>query len=160
MSMGAVQHPECERARLWVSLGLDGELSEIEQVSLRAHIGRCAACAAFEGDVGALTVELRNAPLVPLATAGAGDLAIPVSLPRRRSTAVRVLQISAAAAAVVLAAGLGSLAGSLSSRGKPTATTVARTASGNLGARLDRGVVAMAPAQKLPASRIRPTVAI
>jgi hypothetical protein len=110
--------------------------------------------------MGALTVELRAAPLVSLATADAGGPAAPVTLPRRRSPAVRVLQISAAAAAVVLAAGLGSLAGSLSSGGSPTATTVARTAGGNLGARLDRGVVAMAPAQKLPASRIRPTVAI
>jgi anti-sigma factor RsiW len=145
---------------LWVSLALDGELSEIERVSLRAHVGRCAICAAFEGDVGALTVELRNAPLVPLATAGAGRAAIPVALPRRRSAAARVLQVSAAAAAVVLAAGLGSLAGSLSSGGTPTATTVARTASGNLGARLDRGIVAMAPAQKLPVSRIRPSVAL
>jgi predicted anti-sigma-YlaC factor YlaD len=158
--MGAVQHPECERARLWVSLSLDGELSEIEQVSLRAHVGRCAACAAFEHDVDALTVELRNAPLVPPATAVTGGRAVPIALPRRRSTAMRVLQISAAAAAVVLAAGLGSLAGSLSSGGTPTATTVARTAGGNLGARIDRGIVAMAPAQKLPASRIRPTVAI
>jgi predicted anti-sigma-YlaC factor YlaD len=158
--MGAVQHPECERARLWVSLSLDGELSEIERVSLRAHVGRCAACAAFEGDVGALTVELRNAPLVSPARVDADGPAIPVALPRRRSTAMRVLQVGAAAAAVVLAAGLGSLAGSLSSGGTPTATTVARTAGGNLGARVDRGIVAMVPAQKLPASRIRPSVAL
>jgi predicted anti-sigma-YlaC factor YlaD len=150
--MGAVQHPECERARLWVSLALDGELSEIEQVSLRAHVGRCAACAAFEGDVGALTLEIRNAPHE--------RPAIPIALPRRRSNAARVLQVGAAAAAVVLAAGLGSLAGSLSSGGSPTATTVARTAGGNLGARLDRGIVAMAPAQKLPVSRIRPSIAL
>ena len=158
--MGAVQNPECERARLWVSLALDGELSEIERVSLRAHVGRCAACAAFEGDAGALTLELRNAPLVSPATADAGGPASPIALPRRRSTAARVFQVGAAAAAIVLAAGLGSLAGSLSPAGTPTATTVARTASGNLGARLDRGVVAMAPAQKLPASRIRPTIAL
>jgi predicted anti-sigma-YlaC factor YlaD len=150
--MGAVQHPECERARLWVSLALDGELSEIEQVSLRAHVGRCAACAAFEHDALALTMELRNAP--------PERPALPVALPRRRSTAMRVLQVGAAAAAIVLAAGLGSLAGSLSSKGAPTATTVARTAGGNLGARVDRGIVAMAPAQKLPASRIRPSVPI
>jgi anti-sigma factor RsiW len=145
---------------LWVSLALDGELSEIEHVSLRAHVGRCATCAAFEHDVDTLTLELRNAPLVPPATAGAGRPAFPVALSRRRGTAVRVLQVGAAAAAVVLAAGLGSLAGSLSSGGTPTATTVARTAGENLGARLDRGIVAMAPAQKLPASRIRPTIAL
>lgn len=80
-------------------------------------------------------------------------------LPRRRSAAVRVLQISAAAAAVVLAAGLGSLAGSLSSPHTAT-TTTARTGGGNLDAVLDRGIVAMAPGQKLPASRIRPSVAL
>ena len=150
--MGAVQHPECERARLWVSLALDGELSEIEQVSLRAHVGRCAACAAFGHEVDALTVELRNA--------SDEQPAFPVALPRRRSTAVRVLQISAVAAAIVLAAGLGSLAGSLSSSGTPMVTTVARTAGVNLGFRHDSGIVAMAPPQKLPASRIRPSVAI
>ena len=80
-------------------------------------------------------------------------------LPRRRSAAVRVLQISAAAAAVVLAAGLGGLAGSLSSPGTITATT-ARTGGGNVGAVLDRGIVAMVPGEKLPASRIRPSVAL
>lgn len=80
-------------------------------------------------------------------------------LPRRRSAAVRVLQISAAAAAVVLAAGLGSLAGSLSSPGTTTATT-ARTGGGNVGAVLDRGIVAMVPGEKLPASRISPSVAL
>jgi len=150
--MGAVQHPECERARLWVSLALDGELSEIEQVSLRAHVGGCAACAAFGHEVDALTVELRNA--------SDEQPAFPVALPRRRSTAVRVLQISAVAAAIVLAAGLGSLAGSLSSSGTPMVTTVARAAGVNLGFRHDSGIVAMAPPQKLPASRIRPSVAL
>jgi hypothetical protein len=109
-------------------------------------------CAAFEHDALALTMELRNAP--------PERPVLPVALPRRRSTAMRVLQVGAAAAAIVLAAGLGSLAGSLSSKGAPTATTVARTVGGNLGARVDRGIVAMAPAQKLPASRIRPSVPI
>ncbi len=149
--MGAVRAAECERARSWASLALDGELSEIEQVSLRAHVGRCEACAGFERDLDALTRTLRTAPLE--------RPAVGVALPRRRSTAVRVLQISAAAAAVVLAAGLGTLAGSLSSRDTVTVTT-ARTGGGNPGAAIDRGIVAMAPGQKLPASRIRPSVAL
>jgi anti-sigma factor RsiW len=150
--MGFVQHPACERARLWVSLALDGELSELEQVSLRAHVARCDACAAFEHEVDALSAEIRHAPLERPAFRVAAS-------PRRRGTATRVLQMSAAVA-IVLAAGLGSLAGSLSSSGNPTATTVVRTAGESLGARLVRGTVAMAPAQKLPASRIRPSVAI
>jgi len=153
--MGAVRTAECERARSWVSLSFDGELSEIEQASLRAHVGRCAACAGFERDMDALTRELRTAPLE--------RPAVVVMLPRRRSAAVRVLQISAAAAAVVLAAGLGSVAGSLSSPGTTTATT-ASTGDGNLGAVLDRGIdrgiFAMVPGEKLPASRISPSVAL
>jgi predicted anti-sigma-YlaC factor YlaD len=138
-----------------VSLALDGELSEIEQVSLRAHVGRCAACAGFERGMEALTRELRTAPLE--------RPAVEVMPPRRRG-AVRVLQISAAAAAaVVLAAGLGSLAGSLSSRNPVTATT-AGASGGNLGALLDRGLdrgsVAMAPTQSRSASRLPRPIAL
>ena len=149
--MGAVQTPQCERARLSVSLGLDGELSEIEAVSLRAHVGHCAACAGFARDVDALTTELRTAPLQRPSA--------PVLLPRSRSGAVRVLQLSAAAAAIVLAAGLGSLAGSLSSP-SPTTVTTARPVGGRLGSMLDRGAVAMVHGQRLPSSSIRPSVAI
>jgi predicted anti-sigma-YlaC factor YlaD len=106
--MGAVLAAECERARAWASLGLDGELSQVEQALLRAHVGRCAGCAEFAGDVGALTQELRATALEGVVVAG-----MPA---RRRSSGMRTLQLGAAAAVVVLAAGLGSLAGSLSSR--------------------------------------------
>jgi anti-sigma factor RsiW len=102
--MGAVRSAECERVRILVSLALDGELSQVEQASLGAHVGRCAACAEFARDVEGLTRALRAAPLERPAVAYAR--------PRRRS-AMRTLQLAAAAAAVVLAAGLGSLAGSL-----------------------------------------------
>jgi predicted anti-sigma-YlaC factor YlaD len=143
-----------------VSLGLDGELSEIEEASLRAHVGRCAECAGLEHDMGVLTRTLRTAPLVPMrATARpGGGPAVEVMLPRRRGAAVRVLQISAAAAAVVLAAGLGSLAGSLSSRNTYTMTT-ASTGSAAADA-LDRAIVARARAQQLPVSRTRRFVAL
>ena len=149
--MGDVQTPKCERARIWVSLRLDGELSEFEEVSLRAHVARCATCAGFALDVDALTTELRAAPLQ--------QPAHPIALPRRRSTALRVLQLSAAAAAIVLAAGLGSLAGSLSSGGTAT-VAVARVAGGNLGAMYDREVVATAPVTTLLASRNGRSVAL
>jgi predicted anti-sigma-YlaC factor YlaD len=109
--MGAVLSVECERARAWVSLGLDSELSEVEDALLRAHVGRCAACAAFARDVDGLTREIRTAwPLRPVATR--------VSLHRRRA-ATRTLQLGAAAAAVAIAAGFGSLAGSLISHSGP-----------------------------------------
>jgi predicted anti-sigma-YlaC factor YlaD len=107
--MGAVLAAECERARARASLGLDGELSQVEQALLRAHVGRCAVCAEFASDVGALTQELRTTALEGVVVAG-----VPT---RRRSSRARVLQLGAAAAVVVIAAGLGSLAGSLSSHG-------------------------------------------
>jgi predicted anti-sigma-YlaC factor YlaD len=105
--MEAVLAAECERARGWASLGLDGELSQVEQVLLRAHVGRCATCAEFVSDVGALTQELRTTAL---------ERVVVGCLPARRSSArMRTLQLGAAAAVVVIAAGLGSLAGSFSS---------------------------------------------
>jgi anti-sigma factor RsiW len=61
--MGAVLPVECERARARASLGLDGELSEVERVLLRAHVGRCADCAAYARNLEQLTRELRSAPL-------------------------------------------------------------------------------------------------
>jgi predicted anti-sigma-YlaC factor YlaD len=103
--MGAVLSAECERARLLVSLGLDGELSQVGQAALRAHVGRCAACAEFALGLEALTQELRTAPLErPTVT----------KVPARRRSALRTLQLGAAAAAVVLAAAAGSVAGFVS----------------------------------------------
>jgi predicted anti-sigma-YlaC factor YlaD len=118
--MGAVRTAKCERVRSLVSLGLDGELSQIEQAALRAHVGRCAACAEFALDLEALTTELRTAPLERPAVA---------HMPARRRSALRTLQVAAAVAAVVLAAGMGSLAGSLTSRDGTTPTRVATSPS-------------------------------
>ena len=95
---------ECESARARASLGLDGELSEVELAHLRAHVGRCTDCATYARDLDGLTQELRSAPLQRAS----------VSVPaRRRNSGARRLQLGAAAAAVALAAGLGSLGGSL-----------------------------------------------
>jgi predicted anti-sigma-YlaC factor YlaD len=97
------------------SLGLDGELSQVEQALVRAHVGRCASCAGFVLELGGLTQEIRETPLVrPLRTA------VPA---RRRRRGTRSLQVCAAALAVAVAAGLGGLAGSLTS-GKPAAQGV------------------------------------
>ena len=102
--MGAVLSAECEQARERVSLGLDGELSQVEEALLRAHVGRCAACADVEGDLGGLTHAIRTTPPERPSRVG-----VPV---RRRSSGTRALQLGAAAAAVVAAAALGSTAGS------------------------------------------------
>jgi predicted anti-sigma-YlaC factor YlaD len=38
---------QCERARGWASLRVDGELSELQSALLDTHLGRCRACRAF-----------------------------------------------------------------------------------------------------------------
>jgi hypothetical protein len=98
----------CERAREWVSLELDGELSELEGALLRAHLDRCAACAAFANGVRTFTRELRAAPLEEPAR-------MPLLPGAARRVRVRTLQAVAAAAAVGAAVVLGGLAGALSS---------------------------------------------
>jgi ferric-dicitrate binding protein FerR (iron transport regulator) len=89
----------CERTRGWVSLSLDGELSEFERALMDAHVARCLDCAAFAGEARQTTAMLRSAPLEPLPQA----LALPV---RRRRIGAGALRVSAAAAMVVGALGL------------------------------------------------------
>lgn len=91
----------CERARTWASLRVDGELSEIEQALLDAHLERCAECRRFESSLGAFETLLRSAPLEPVPR--------PITVrPLRSSRSLRLLQ-AAAAVAVVATAGLGAL---------------------------------------------------
>ena len=58
-----LQPPNCERARAWVSLRLDDEISELEEALLDAHLRRCAACREFEASVRGAVVALRAQPL-------------------------------------------------------------------------------------------------
>jgi predicted anti-sigma-YlaC factor YlaD len=85
----------CERAREWGSLRLDGELSEFERALLDAHLRRCAGCAAYVLEIGAITEAMRTAELEPLAR--------PIVVPMRRRVgyASRALQAGAAAAAIL-----------------------------------------------------------
>jgi predicted anti-sigma-YlaC factor YlaD len=60
--MAANSQP-CERAREWVSLRADGELSELESALLDAHLGRCAACERFARGAREVAAALRAAAL-------------------------------------------------------------------------------------------------
>jgi anti-sigma factor RsiW len=96
----------CERAREWGSLGLDGELSELERVLLDSHLRRCAACAAYVVEITAITETIRAAALEPVLQ--------PVAIPLRRrfAYASRAWPAGAAAAAVLaVTLGLGTQLG-------------------------------------------------
>jgi predicted anti-sigma-YlaC factor YlaD len=98
----------CERARAWVSLELDGELSQLEQALLAAHLRRCATCAASAAEMRALTAELRTAPLQRPGI----RFELPERARARRGRSV-ALRLALAATLAALAAGLGVLAGSV-----------------------------------------------
>ena len=107
MGSGRFAGRRCDRARQWISLQLDGELSEFERALLDAHLESCAECRAFEGDVSTITGQLRAAP--------PESLTQPVVLPSRRHGLLRPLRVGAAAAAVVAVAGVATLIGSFRS---------------------------------------------
>jgi predicted anti-sigma-YlaC factor YlaD len=91
----------CERARAWASLHVDGELSELEQALLHAHVGRCGDCRSFVEQLDGIEAVIRAAPLEPLPR--------PVQVRRFRSSrSLRMLQAAAAVAAVATA-GLGAM---------------------------------------------------
>ena len=93
--MTDIRPKSCDRARSWVSLALDDELSEFERRLLDAHLERCADCHEYDAGVRATTLALRSEPLVAVERQ--------VALPRRRP-AWGVTRVAASAAAAALVA--------------------------------------------------------
>src|SRR5579864_1253725 len=92
----------CDRATQWISLDLDGELSQLERVGLDRHLAGCARCRAVSAEVGVFTRMLRDAPMVEL------EREVAYAAPRRaRARAVRRAAASLAFAGLVGAAVLG-----------------------------------------------------
>ena len=87
----------CERFRAYVSLALDGELAELEQLMLDSHLERCSGCREFAMEAAGSTHVLRTAQLECPTHA----VAVP-SVSRR--TPLRAIQATAAAAVAVAAA--------------------------------------------------------
>jgi anti-sigma factor RsiW len=100
----------CNRVREQVSLELDGELSQLEQRMLAAHLDRCGRCAAYAADVRQVTERIRSAPRAVMQR--------PVVVRRRRPLTTVRLQVGVAAAFALAALGLGTqLATSTGSQG-------------------------------------------
>jgi predicted anti-sigma-YlaC factor YlaD len=96
----AATHHRCDRARSLAALAPDGELSELERMLLRSHLGRCVSCSRFAADVAVIASSLRAASLEPLSR--------PIAVPtwRRRRVLARLSTVGAAAAVVVMALGI------------------------------------------------------
>ena len=118
----------CDRTREWAALRVDAELSEFEQALMSAHLDRCGLCRVFAGDVRAIADALRTAP--------AEHPSEPVALPARRRVAARNVQVAAAAAVFVVAAGLGAVFGSLPVNGADPAVDTAPVLAANPDAQL------------------------
>jgi len=82
-----------------VSLELDGELSQLEQRMLGAHLERCGGCATYAADVRDITERIRNAPHAVMGR--------PVVVRRHRPLTTVRLQVGVAAAFALAALGLG-----------------------------------------------------
>ena len=82
--------PVCERAREYASLRLDGELSELEEALLSAHLSRCDICHTFDADIRAMASALREAAFEKASA--------PIVIPGRRRAARQVLRVGTAAA--------------------------------------------------------------
>src|SRR5262249_26839922 len=113
---------DCERARQWSSIELDGELSTFERVLLRAHLAHCASCRGFREQTGGLTLALRAAPLEQLEQ--------PIQIRRMRGR-LRLRVAPAAAAMAVAFVGLGSILATSAVRSSSVGTGHAEAAAIN-----------------------------
>jgi anti-sigma factor RsiW len=86
----------CGTAREQISLHLDGELSEFEQIALNAHLAACSRCRAYGASVAEVSAQLRMAPVE--------EPEFPVVLPHRMRIRIPLRTVQAAAAAAVVAA--------------------------------------------------------
>jgi hypothetical protein len=109
-----MQPRKCERARAWVSLRLDDEISEFEDALLDAHLRRCASCREFEESVRGAVVVLRGQALE--------EIEHPVVVSGRRRLPMRPGAVASAAAAVAAVVGVATVLGTQATRRPPTPT--------------------------------------
>jgi predicted anti-sigma-YlaC factor YlaD len=107
----------CARAREWVSLRLDGELSELERLLLRRHLSRCEGCRGFAESVEVVTRAVRESPHERPSRSLEPATPAPARPRARFRLALAALVVGAAAVGGVV----GSLVGSSGDTSVPTA---------------------------------------
>jgi anti-sigma factor RsiW len=137
----------CSTAREQISLHLDGELSEFEQIALNAHLTACPRCRAYGASVAEVSAQLRMAPVE--------EPEFPVVLPHRTRIRMPLRTVQAAAAAAVVAvfglAAAGVTPGSERAfSGRANAADQAPNLAARRGARLTVDVVVQRPAVPRP----------
>jgi hypothetical protein len=100
----------CERARSWASLRVDRELSELESALLDNHLSRCRSCRAFARGIEVVAAALAGARL---------ERSAPLALVVPGKRVARAWVQSAAASALVVAAGVAALVGGVAGHGAP-----------------------------------------
>ena len=112
-------HRECDWARQWASIDVDGELSEFERALLDAHLAGCQSCTEFRQEIAGLTQAVR--------VAQAAQLTRPIEIARvRRRYGLRLAPAAAVMTVAVLA--LGSLVASTQLRSGSVGKAVAQHA--------------------------------
>jgi hypothetical protein len=101
----------CDRVRAFVSLELDGELSELERSILESHTEDCRACREFRVGVSGFTAALRASPQEAVSRS--------FRFPRRPNRLAPFSTAGAAAAAAVVVAGLAAVLTPLAGDGGP-----------------------------------------
>jgi len=98
----------CARARESASAHLDGELVELQEAQLEAHLRSCPECQAYAAEIGEISRRLNAAPLAQ----PDGPMFVP-QRPRRTA----FIPAAAAAAIVVAVAGSSFAVGDMLGRG-------------------------------------------
>jgi anti-sigma factor RsiW len=149
--LSPVPNTDCDRAREGASARLDGELGQLDQARLEAHLALCAECREFAAGISAAAGRIRRTPLEAAPTE--------VFVAHRRSF-VRPRVVTAAAATLLVAAAAGSsfvLGQQLGARGTANVRTVVLTAGP---AHADPGLVAMLRGRRSWPSQNRRAVAL
>jgi anti-sigma factor RsiW len=104
--MGQISLHTCDRIRELYSASLDGELPELDDMRLQAHLAACPSCSAYAAGAQAASRLVRETPLE--------EPSFPIVIPGRRLAVARQLQAAAAAAAVAVTVGLSVAVGTIS----------------------------------------------